>query len=276
MIVLSSSVPPTPVGRPERAVPRIPQHVDTGADERGGAGVRLAGRPPQPPGPVEAQVPGGRRGHLLGDRLPLATTGPGTPDAAVGRARVHIALVVGRQPGDPAGHVAGAARGVALDVAVPRIVGVVRQVGDLLPAPGGPGKRLLFRPRRRVRPGRDDAGCAARLGVLVGLLGDLLGILTLVVVERPDLLGPLLGEPLMTLIRLRPGPAAATGRGDRQARGDDQREGGRGRQEQPSGMEYSSSRRHCHPPTVRRSSTPVMFIAAYRIGNRDRRLIVEQ
>jgi hypothetical protein len=75
------------------------------------------------------------------------------------------------------------------------------------------------------RPLGDDAGCLAGLDVLLGLFGDLVGVLTLIGLgERFDLRGlldALLGQLDVSAIRLWPGLAARGGRGGCR-RGEDQ------------------------------------------------------
>jgi len=181
--------PADPVGRGEGPAAGVAEHVDAGADERGGAGVGLAGRVPEPARPVEAQVAGGRRGQLLGDRRPMAAAGGRAPDAAVGRPGVHVAVVVRGQAGDAPGDQAGAAGGVALHIAVARVVRVVGQPGDVGPAAAGVRQALLLLPRGGVRAGRHDAGRRPRLGPLLGLFGDLFGVLATLVAVRLGLEG---------------------------------------------------------------------------------------
>src|SRR5205085_10419102 len=96
----------------ELAAPRVGEAVDAGADVAGGTGVGLTGRVPERAVGGQGQVAGGQAGKLVGDRCPVAAAGAGTPDATVRSRRVDVPGVVGRETGDPAGHVARTAAGV--------------------------------------------------------------------------------------------------------------------------------------------------------------------
>src|SRR5204863_7883461 len=115
----------TVLGR-EDAARGIGEAIDAGADVARAAGVGFPGRVPERVVRTELEISRRERRERVGDRLPVAAAGRGTPDAAVGAGRVDVPAAVGRQAGDATRDQTGTAARVRIVVAVVAVVGVVR------------------------------------------------------------------------------------------------------------------------------------------------------